>query len=295
MFLILLLKGYFYILPQQSSLMPKLYALLVGINNYQGTGINSLRRPEKEVDRLHQFLKQNISSSQIGDILPLKGPQAKKATVENSFRIFSQATGEDICLYYFTGHGSRLTCLPYQIAQLERGSLNPYFESTVMYDSRGPNPSYDLADKTLGNLINNAMQGKKWTGTGHFLAILDCCHAGHGTKLEEESVEGTKAVGDFADDVPLSAFTNYRVGDQNYGKILNGPFINIAASREDKRAVDGVFTGQLISDLERIGLDTSYSRLMSSLSKSVKTEQDPVYYTTDKSLENIPFLGGLLR
>src|SRR5262249_25762872 len=84
----------------------------------------------------------------------------------------SQATRDDVVLFYFCGHGSQERALPVFWNQ-EPDKMN---ETIVCYASLLPGGK-GLADKDLATLIDQV--GKK---SPHIVVILDCCHSGSGTR-----------------------------------------------------------------------------------------------------------------
>lgn len=160
--------------------MPKLYALLVGINQYHpDSNIDNLYGCVNDVKTMDSFLRDQFS-----DVLPAPDQQVKillneKATRAQLIKTFSEHLGKakenDYILFYYSGHGS------YEPTSEEFQKLdgNPKNETLVCYDSRLPG-HYDLADKELAVLIHEL------PAKAQKIIILDSCHSGSATRSMEE-------------------------------------------------------------------------------------------------------------
>ncbi|PSB67243.1 hypothetical protein C7B61_07200, partial [filamentous cyanobacterium CCP1] len=152
-----------------------IYALLVGINQYEPTSkVNPLRGCANDVQTMEAYLKERISKDINCEIKTLINEQATYAAIVDGFRNhLSKAKGErDTILFWFSGHGSQEPA-PEEFWHLEPDRKN---ETLVCYDSRTPNGK-DLADKELAYLI-----GELAKNNPHIVVILDNCHSGSGTR-----------------------------------------------------------------------------------------------------------------
>ena len=158
-----------------------LYALLVGINTYPDPAYN-LQGCINDITTFEVYLKGRATS---GDFNPpklkvLKDEEATKEDIINGFRThLSQATQDDVALFYFSGHGSQEQA-PEAFWHLEPDRVN---ETLVCYDSREPG-GWDLADKELSQLIAEVAQKGP-----HIVIIIDSCHSGSSTR---KVLEGAK-------------------------------------------------------------------------------------------------------
>ena len=271
--------------------MPRLYALLVGINKYSGLENRALKHAESDIVKVKSFLQSHVPSA---SIKVLTGNDATKSSVAKTFQShFGKASNQDIGLYYFSGHGGKIVSPPDEICHLERGR-DGSFETTVLYDSRSNRGQGDLSDKELAHLINTY-----FNSNGHFLAILDCCFSGDGARVENEEYRAAIKSAFERFEQPLSDFIGYSPGNKNYGKV-DKSLIQIAAAEEDQPAIDGLFTGKLIDKLQSGGNQLSYEALIRSLASEVwktsqGTQQRPGIYTDQSSLKQLKFLDGLAR
>lgn len=163
----------------------KLYALLVGINEYhpQSEGVNPLAACLNDVEAM-----QNLLEKQYADLSPkvktLLNEDATRQNIIDSFRshLRDQANENTTVLFYYSGHGGRQS-LPKAFQKYVAGYRKE--ETLVCYDSRaridGKFIEQDLADKELAILIEEvANKG------AHVVIILDCCHSGSGTRSKSK-------------------------------------------------------------------------------------------------------------
>ena len=103
---------------------------------------------------------------------------ATRDQVISGFDFFGAATDGDICLLYYSGHGSRVESLEGMTALAPNGVLH----SMVCHDSRAEG-GMDLVDKELSYLIWKTVEGKDV----HFVSIMDCCYAKTNTRWYEDN------------------------------------------------------------------------------------------------------------
>jgi pimeloyl-ACP methyl ester carboxylesterase len=152
-----------------------IYALLVGINQYEPTsGVSPLEGCVNDVQIMEVYLRERISKDINCEIKTLTNEQATYDAIVDGFRNhLSKATSEqDTVLFCFSGHGSQEP-IPEEFWLLEPDRKN---ETFVCYDSRTPTGK-DLTDKELAYLIGEIAQKNP-----HIVVILDNCHSGSGTR-----------------------------------------------------------------------------------------------------------------
>ncbi len=163
--------------------MPKLFALLGGINESQTskTSVPNLQGCLNDVDAMHAYLKQKFPEAD----QYIEVRKNDQATYREVVRLFGpdhleKATADDVVLFAFSGHGSREPAPPEFSEHFPEGMM----ETLVLTDSRLPG-GVDLADKELAVLIDRvAKRG------AHVAVILDCCHAGSGTRNADDFTLG---------------------------------------------------------------------------------------------------------
>jgi uncharacterized caspase-like protein len=84
----------------------KLYALLVGINNYP-LGVSPLQGCVNDVEEVNKLLNNSFQRLS-PQIVSLTNEQATRQNIIDAFRThLCQATVNDSVLFYYSGHGSR--------------------------------------------------------------------------------------------------------------------------------------------------------------------------------------------
>ncbi|MEZ4957376.1 MAG: caspase family protein [Saprospiraceae bacterium] len=186
--------------------MANLFALLVGINEYQHDGqgnVPNLTGCINDINHLQAYLEEKFPKNQ----RHIKALKNASATYDNVVKYFGPAHLEkaeegDVVLFAYSGHGSREKAAPEFSKYFPEGMM----ETLVLSDSRMPG-NYDLGDKELAVLIERiAKKG------AHVAVILDCCHSGSGTRDLNDFKLGTAR--------QASDRTNPRA----LGEYLNGHF-----------------------------------------------------------------------
>jgi len=280
-----------------------LYALMVAIDAYP-IERHRLNGCVNDRDALKDYIEQRIGAQKNIklDIKTLTDKEATKANIIAGFSHFSKAKDGDICLLYFSGHGSQAPAPP-EFWHLDPDRMN---ESVVCWDSRIPNGK-DLMDKELSYLIWKATFGKKV----HFAAIFDCCHAGSNTRNADANVTPR-----MAEPSPVPATLEDYHGYKAYkrataGKVVEvspprGNHIHLAAAKANETAKElridnktrGVFTYTLIETLELNGGQISYADLMHIIGVKVGNRvvsQTPQLDSVEAQDKNNFFLGGAVE
>ena len=235
------------------------------------------------------------------DIFP-RGRRIKNsslpATFENirtkAFNHFSAARTGDICIFYFSGHGSQMKA-PAEFLHLDPGG---YCQTLVLADSRLPGQR-DLVDKELAWLSWSALHQQP--GVAYY-AIFDCCHAG---SMLRGSVASTHAEDKAllpAGEVPLTAFLGYQEGffELHEGKanfeLL--PHLQFSACLASEKSVDmpggSAFTSALVNVVTSVAGGLSWqglARLTSAVMAASGIHQHATVYTTHTTLAEMPFPG----
>ncbi len=171
--------------------MPNLFALLVGINDYQQNGktaVPNLTGCVNDINIFEAYLKKRFPEANRKIVKLLEGD----ATYENVVNNFgpahlAQAGAGDIVLFAYSGHGSRELAAPEFAQYFPEGMM----ETLVLADSRWPD-RFDLADKELAVLIDRVAQKG-----AHVAVVLDCCHSGSGTRnLDDLTLGRTRQASD---------------------------------------------------------------------------------------------------
>lgn len=292
------------------------YALTVGINNYQSPTIPPLKGCVNDITVIDEFLRKHLTNNE--DKLFIKkliNHEATRQAIIDGFREhLCQAKSNDVALFYFSGHGSQERA-GQEFWNLEPDHLN---ETLVCWDSR-TDDIWDLADKEIAKLITEVSQNHP-----HIVIILDCCHSGGGTRDENNNVSsdkfnlqytGIRSVNTEWRERPLSSFilSDKEINSFFYNSDLNdnqsnkfflpqGEYILLAACRDNEEAKEhrsqkrGVFSYFLMDSLQR-NSSLNYRDLFkrtNALVRSLYPNQSPQIEATNSNYLDQPFLGGIV-
>lgn len=282
------------------------YATFVGINAYPEGQLSGCITDVLDIDLLLReqcaqqenvtykpiyFLAPNAADLiRIGEY-PSK-PDYQAPTFDNitkqAFSHFKEAKKGDICLFYYSGHGSQIDA-PEVFHHSKPDQQN---ETIVCVDSRDPAApnARDIIDKELAYLIWQAFQGKE----SHNLVIMDCCHSGNNTRsLQNNSDVQFRYLASSRNKVPFESYIGY--GDNAFYTVKDGNaafkiprYVHLASCRDDEKAQEtmngGLFTGKLLEALRAGGTAKSYRNLIQSLAITVGNradKQSPVAFSQD--------------
>ena len=277
--------------------MKNLYALLIGINNYP-IDSHKLNGCVNDRNALNDFFKSYCETNDLNyQPLLLSDEEATRQGIIDGFEQFKDAKTGDLCVLYFSGHGSQM------IAPKEfwRDETDQRCETLVCHDSR-IGQGRDLSDKELSYLIWKYTHKKDV----HFLATFDCCHAGTITR----SVEMVHRMAE-VNTTPVFAkrFEGVEFYKSHEGQLIppESDHIALSASRSYESSVEltlggqrrGLFTYSLIDVLNQTDLTTlSYSGLMSKVQTRVHSRidtQHPQVNAQGQASVNQLFLDGNLK
>lgn len=250
--------------------MAKLYALLVGINEYHPeTSVNHLKGCVNDVNAMSDFLTQQYKNLD-PEILPIVN---QDATRENLLRSFESHLGkagpDDIAFFYYSGHGSYENTSP----EFETYDSKNQNETLVCYDSR-LRGHQDLADKEIAVLLERLDPGAQK------ILILDSCHSGSITRgdrdelsRQEPAREGSSGVYRRPIDSYLLPGDNYYLTQKAQGKVKipTSSHLLLSACSRDEKALErinedtgerrGLFSTQLLEVLRISDGKISYNDL----------------------------------
>lgn len=266
----------------------KLYALLVGINNYQ-TGITRLHGCRNDVHKFSSYLESQTDCFEVVDNHSLLDQEATKSNIIKQFRAhLGQVQAGDTALFYFSGHGCREDAdpvlWPRENDRLLEGLVCYHPEPNNEGDVRNRvNPEVLLVDKELRYLIWELSQKHPKGAEPHIVVIIDCCHSGDVTRnvlaqgdtmqsRREELIAKRRALKEFifpAEWLKLKQ-EQARLGGVDY---LEGQHIHLAACQPHQLAKEdyldkvgignpaektGIFTHYLLQFLQQNGNNLSY-------------------------------------
>jgi len=275
----------------------KLYALYTAINDYKF--IRNLWGCIKDADNINQYVTEAATAQNwIVKPLQLFNEEATKANIITQLiGHLGQAGENDICLFYFAGHGGQETVHTAFLPHEPDGKL----EVLACYDSHLDHQGSFLADKELRYLIYQLYQKTK----AQIITIFDCCHSGTNTRNPDLSIRR------LMDSAPKRKWEDFifhhfieEKDIQNtpaLEQILpQGKHVHLAACEDKQQASEihgeGVFTSNLLTLLRQTKGTISYQNLINALRLKLKNNyrQTPQLYARgDKNLIYESFLGGL--
>lgn len=284
---------------------PKIYALLIGINDYKNKPLYGCINDIKEVEK---FLEWYEPSAEHKSVKKLLNSDATRSNVINAFSHFENAKEGDICLFYYCGHGSYITAPEEFYTSTDR-----FHQTLVCWDSRLEG-GRDLIDKELAFLIwkYTVAMGKNI----QFIAITDSCHSGSASRTFDEKVliertlspqYGTVAATDYYGfGVEVNGKKGYKTdtatGEPKYA-VEKAPHIHIGSARNEQTAKEnffgsdarGLFTFSFVKVLNSSRGAISYSELIRRTELNIKSmvaDQVPVLnvYELPSNTFSLPFL-----
>ncbi|RYD98720.1 MAG: caspase family protein, partial [Sphingobacteriales bacterium] len=202
--------------------MPTIHALMVGINAYPTNPLSGCLNDVKAMEAYLRKMYHGLPGTQlrISRITDEDVVNPTRQNIIDGFSIFGEAQPGDLCLFYFSGHGS-FTKAPDEFWTETDGNV----ESFVCLDSRLPG-GRDLVNKEMGFLIAKALEGKSGV---LFVAITDCCHSGTITKAFAENKWKERS---FAADFTPRSLQDYF----GYNQSINGkPAYEVSLANGKKR------------------------------------------------------------
>lgn len=272
--------------------MPKIYALLVGINDYEPE-VGTLFGCINDVEHFHSYLTENYNKRDLA-IEVLKNRDATRANVVTTFRRhLGKAKAGDVALFQYCGHGAQWASAK---------AFWEFFpdrkdEGLVCVDSRSSG-GYDLADKELAVLIDEIARNSP-----HIAIIMDCCHSGSLTRGVDDYVQlKARCTHEVAQMRPFESYLDgYYARRQKKSEPLvipARPHILLAACERaqqawERRNHSGVFTSALLDVLQQSGSDISYADLFIRTRHAVRKyadNQNPQF----EAVENFDAYAGFL-
>lgn len=233
----------------------KIYALLVGINDYLSPDVGNLSGTHKDVEDVQNYICSHYNEFQ-KEIEVLKDGDATRANVVKYFEEhLGQAQEGDIALFYYSGHGSwgKTNQAFYKFDPDERE------EGLVCHDSR-VNNQFDLADKEMAILLNYIARNN-----AEVIMLVDSCHSGSVTRFADATTRlargsnQVRTLSDYLYDSTIAAHKNYYtdLAAQNGGEIGEIPvsrhlLMSACSERELARETKdgGWFTQSLLEVLK---------------------------------------------
>lgn len=277
---------------------PTMYALLVGIDGYPQPA-HRLRGCRNDVEAMAGFLQEHVEGREV-QLRTLLDKEASRERMIAAWLDFKVAKRGDVCLFYFSGHGSAGK----SPAFFHHIDVNGQMQSIVCYDSRSRG-GRDLTDKELSQLTWEVTfdQDQQQDKGIHLATIFDCCHAGGNTKEAERD----RGIDEGVIPAELHDFFGFENFDQQVirGKIYyspkRGPHIQLAAAGEKEKAKEQLWDGKhrggytylLLEVLKDHQAGLSYAQLQQALFMRMQHElgrQTPQLDSLGITAKHQPFL-----
>jgi pimeloyl-ACP methyl ester carboxylesterase len=250
----------------------KLYALLIGINQYLGP-VRPLRGCVNDVNNVENMLNKLFSNS--FDEMHIKKLLNQEATRENVINTFyahliEQATENDVIYFHFSGHGSQEKA-PREFFEFDTKDKN---ETLVCADSRLPG-RYDLADKEVGVLLHLASKKTK-----NIIMVADSCHSGTINRGDEIGAFESRFETENPSGRGYETYLNGYLKEKNILKVPEFEGVVFAACKDKEKAQEdsknqcGLFTSNFLKALEENRGDVSYSELYTTIRSRIESMLD---------------------
>ncbi|MGE4424369.1 MAG: caspase family protein [Pseudodesulfovibrio sp.] len=277
-----LIPAVFLLLSASTALAAQKHALLIGINDYSGSGFRSLRGAMNDIGLMREVLISRFGFAP-GDIVELVDGQATHTAIRDAFhRLRDTARPGDFVYIHYSGHGSSVcdfsgdegpggldsTWVAHGAREQAKGQAGP-----VNCDRLRKQPgasaawadgidSYDILDDEL-----NGWLVELGRVTDNIVFVSDSCHSG--TVTRSFAAQATRGLPrDTRPYIP--------------GRIETGPLrgVRIGACRDDEKAgeykagdkVYGMFTWFWANALMEVGPDATWQDLVKRASALIGYE-----------------------
>lgn len=285
--------------------MKNVFALLVAINKYNQSDIKDLEGCLNDLEDINLFLQEHCKGDEDKKLHMqiLRNAEATRQAVIEGFKVFDNAQNGDVCLFYFSGHGSQIDA-PKEFYDESESKL----EAIVCYAEKGNDNL--IIDKELSFLIGNAQKNKDV----HFIVITDSCHSGSNTKETGFNVRSVPSnINSREVDTYLGRMSYTEFEDINGEVRLKAPLgkhyklsacTNSEVAKEKVLGKDnkvrGVFTFSILEVLKSNGYNLSYLNLVNKVrikTRNLTKEQSPQLemIALHPQERNRVFLNGLLQ
>jgi hypothetical protein len=266
------------------------YALLVGINDYQGR-LRELDGCADDIRGFQEILEGRTAEKQRHIRALFDGEATRDAVIAGFADHLAKAGPGDVAIFYFSGHGSEEP-VEERFWHLEPTRRN---QTIVCADSRTPGVP-DLADKEINDLLVTVA-----SGGAHVLVVLDCCNSGGGTRDPGALPADVRARFAPPRERP-------RAPEEYLGFAAEPParHVTLSACESTQLALElrimgryrGVFSAMLQRAITTLGPGATYRELLGATSAAVRdlaSGQYPVGYAADLDDLDQPVFGGAVQ
>lgn len=260
---------------------------MVAIDHYEN--VRPLSGCLNDLQAFHDYLSKQCNEDQFAFTpIVLKDGEATRDAVVEKFKHFADAVAGEVCVLYFSGHGTRIPTNQFWEA------VDGTNEAIVCFDKC-------LADKELSVLIHEIVKDKPEV---HFLVVMDCCNSG--TNTREDTVVRLSEPNEY----PKTIESYYGFDKKRYLLDPNGLYsapkgkhLQFGACRSYELAKEitingqsrGAFTLSLIEALESAQASISYADLEARVQQKIinrASEQRPQLDPVAGAETSLRFLSG---
>ncbi|PVG00045.1 hypothetical protein CPB86DRAFT_702211 [Serendipita vermifera] len=261
---------------------PRLFALLIGINEYASPNVRNLYGAVSDAKAIQEYLEVTLGVP-TEQISCLHNSQATRAAIIQKLtelQMDPRIQRGDPILVYYAGHGGETD------APIGWETNDPMVQMLIPYDfsaeidvvntkiSGGGNVVYAIPDRTIGTLLERVAFEKG----DNLTVIFDCCHSGSGTRgfgTGPDSQDRTLGITTtFPADIDMDILSSSRTlvsaipAGFLHSNLQSHVLLAACNSNELAREVRGrgVFTQALLKALRESGIENlSYSDLIDGL------------------------------
>lgn len=282
--------------------MGKLYALLVGINEYAlkpGENNIDLSGCLHDVELFRSYLEEKLPAAERQIFEPLLDQKATKtAVVEGIRNQLGEAGSEDTALFYFSGHG----CREQSSETIQPFIIGDKIEALVCHDSFAGGTTTTLADLEIRYLFHQlAAQANP---PGRIIIITDSCNSGGVTRSMFNLKPRLGPVAGLRNWNQFIFHEHIKEEQLKQSTSLNELFpkaahLHLAACESKQSAFEatgqfGVFTSNMVEVLKNTGGRVTFRDLHSRVKYLVRRkfkEQTPQIYSYDPARDWSPGAG----
>ena len=260
----------------------KVYALLVGINDYPRP-LAPLQACCSDTLKVHHLLRRLFPGEQLVDRILLNEQATRKHVIAGFREHLKRAGKNDLAFFYFAGHGALLNTAP----ELRSAGLSSKKEdeALVCYDSRMEG-GLDLADKELALLIEEVARNG-----ARVILVLDACHSGGVTRTAKDIHRDLEAKGSaFAGRIrnwndpdtdrerSLESYLEGAFSMMPELRVPEAPHLVLSACQSRQEAYEihsgGLFTYYFLRAFEELGNDPVVSHLFNVIQHRMRMALD---------------------
>ncbi|KAF5317642.1 hypothetical protein D9758_018630 [Tetrapyrgos nigripes] len=216
----------------------RLFALIIGIDNYEDPSIQNLSGAVLDAENVKNCLTDTLGVLQ-SNIQTLYDTQATKVNILNAIRGLADIpiAKDDPILIYYAGHGGRAPAPAGWFTSDSSNEIEMLCPHDFKQSGSDTKDGQGIFDLTLAHYFNDLAD--KWENIS---VIFDCCHSGSATRddkvRDDERVRGIELPKDYV--IPLSVFEQQvdracrrdeKAGERSYGGYFTSELLKLFNAR----------------------------------------------------------------